>query len=53
MAHGVVIWKKNLKIPFSLFALPMLFSSNLPITNINNEQQNLEGKDSENDQLEG
>jgi len=34
---------------FSLFALPMLFSSNLPITNINKEQHNLEGKDLEND----
>jgi hypothetical protein len=31
----------------------MLFSSNLPIVSLDNEQHNLESKDLENDQLEG
>jgi hypothetical protein len=31
----------------------MLFSSNLPIASIDNEQHNLESKDLENEKLEG
>jgi len=45
--------KKKKLLVFTLFILPMLFFSNLPITNLDNEQRNLESKDLENDQLEG
>jgi hypothetical protein len=34
---GVVIWKKQQFLPFSQFILPMLFFTNLPIVNPDNE----------------
>ncbi len=50
VAHGVIIWKKQLT-HFSQFISPMLFFPNLLIASPNNEQHKIENKNLENNKI--